>query len=170
MRGLIGQFAAAPIPPEQLARIDVPTTLIWGRDDLATALPIAQAAAARHGWPLQVIDDAGDDPVLDQPDAFLDALRTALAAARAVRSGAQRSRSRDDCSSRSMRRPTGSTRRGRAPAPTAAVNPLDGTQCRAQARGSALRDALVVRRGGVVDESERASAVLVKLWGGTRVR
>ena len=38
MRGLIGQFAAAPIPPEQLARIDVPTTLIWGRDDLATAI------------------------------------------------------------------------------------------------------------------------------------
>ena len=88
MRGLIGQFAAAPIPPEQLARIDVPTTLIWGRDDLATPLPIAQAAAARYGWPLHVIDDVGDDPVLDQPDAFLGALRTALAAATTARPGA----------------------------------------------------------------------------------
>jgi pimeloyl-ACP methyl ester carboxylesterase len=78
MGSLIGQFAAAPIPPADLARIDVPTTLIWGRQDLATPLRIAEQAGARHGWPLQVIEDAGDDPPLEQPDAFLTALRAAI--------------------------------------------------------------------------------------------
>ena len=80
MGGLIGQFAAAPIPPDELARIDVPTTLIWGRHDLATPLQIAEAAGARYGWPLHVIEGAGDDPPLEQPDAFLDALRAAIGA------------------------------------------------------------------------------------------
>lgn len=80
MGGLIGQFAAAPIPPDELARIDVPTTLIWGRQDLATPLQIAEAAGARYGWPLHVIEGAGDDPPLEQPDAFLDALRAAIGA------------------------------------------------------------------------------------------
>jgi pimeloyl-ACP methyl ester carboxylesterase len=75
---LIGQFGAAPIPPEELARIAVPCTLIWGRHDLATPLHVAEAASARYGWPLHVVDDAGDDPPLDQPEAFLDALRRAV--------------------------------------------------------------------------------------------
>ncbi|TWF81453.1 pimeloyl-ACP methyl ester carboxylesterase [Pseudonocardia hierapolitana] len=76
--GLIGQFAAAPIPPEQLAGIDVPTTLIWGRHDLATPLSVAEAASARYGWPLHVVEDAGDDPALDRPDAFIVALQASL--------------------------------------------------------------------------------------------
>jgi pimeloyl-ACP methyl ester carboxylesterase len=79
--GLIGQFAVAPMPPEQLARIDVPTAVIWGRHDLATPLSVAEAVSARHGWPLHVVEGAGDDPALDQPDAFVDALRAALGAA-----------------------------------------------------------------------------------------
>jgi pimeloyl-ACP methyl ester carboxylesterase len=78
---LIGQFAAAPIPSEQLARIDVPTTLIWGRHDLATPLHVAEAASARYGWPLHVVEDAGDEPFLDQPAAFLDVLQLAVGGA-----------------------------------------------------------------------------------------
>jgi pimeloyl-ACP methyl ester carboxylesterase len=78
---LIGQFAVAPIPPEQLARIDVPTTLIWGRHDLATPLHVAEAASARYGWPLHVVEDAGDEPFLDQPEAFLDVLQPAVGGA-----------------------------------------------------------------------------------------
>lgn len=78
---LIGQFGATPIPPEDLARITVPTALVWGRHDLATSLSVAEDASARHGWPLHVVDDAGDDPPLDRPDAFLAALRRAMAAA-----------------------------------------------------------------------------------------
>lgn len=74
---LIGQFGAVPIPPEELAGIAVPTALIWGRHDLATPLSVAEAASARFGWPLHVVEDAGDDPPLDRPDAFLDALRDA---------------------------------------------------------------------------------------------
>lgn len=44
------------------------------RHDLATPVAAAEAAAHRYGWPLHVIDDAGDDPPLDQPDVFLDVL------------------------------------------------------------------------------------------------
>ena len=80
MGGLIGQFAAAPIPPAVLSRIDVPTTLIWGRHDLATPVRLAETAAARYGWRLNVIEDAGDDPALEQPDAFLEALGAAIGA------------------------------------------------------------------------------------------
>ena len=78
---LIGQFAATPIPVEELARIDVPVALIWGRDDLATPLSVAEAAAVRNGWPLHVIAEAGDDPTLDRPVEFLEVLNTALATA-----------------------------------------------------------------------------------------
>jgi pimeloyl-ACP methyl ester carboxylesterase len=78
---LIGQFAAAPIPPEQLARIDVPTTLVWGQHDLATPLHVAEVASARYGWPLHVVEDAGDEPFLDQPEAFLDVLQLAVGGA-----------------------------------------------------------------------------------------
>ena len=49
MGNLIGQFAATPIPPAELARINVPTTLIWGRHDLATPVEIAEAeVSAKH--------------------------------------------------------------------------------------------------------------------------
>ncbi|MGH9210237.1 MAG: alpha/beta fold hydrolase [Acidimicrobiales bacterium] len=75
---LIGEFGIAPIPPATLERIPVPVTLIWGRHDLATPLEVAEAASARYGWPLQVIEDTGDDPSLDQPDAYLSALHAAL--------------------------------------------------------------------------------------------
>lgn len=80
MGALIAQFAATPITPAQHARIDVPTTLIWGRHDLATPLQVAEAAGTRYGWPLHVIEDAGDDPPLDRPLAFLGALRSAIGA------------------------------------------------------------------------------------------
>ena len=74
MRGLgalMEAFALRPIPAEQLARIAVPTTLVWGRQDLATTLVVAQAASARYGWPLHVIDDCADEPPLERPEAFL---------------------------------------------------------------------------------------------------
>jgi pimeloyl-ACP methyl ester carboxylesterase len=44
----------------------------------------AEAAAARHGGPLRVIDGAGDDPPLERPAEFLDALLAATGG-RAVR-------------------------------------------------------------------------------------
>jgi pimeloyl-ACP methyl ester carboxylesterase len=75
---LMEQFGFAPIPPDDLARLRVPTTLIWGRHDLATSLAVAEGASARYGWSLQVIENAGDDPAMEQPDQFLKALRLAL--------------------------------------------------------------------------------------------
>jgi pimeloyl-ACP methyl ester carboxylesterase len=75
---LVGQFGFAAISPADLARIAVPTTLVWGRHDLATPLSVAEAASTKYGWPLRVIEDAGDDPPMEQPEAFLEALRAAL--------------------------------------------------------------------------------------------
>lgn len=66
------------IPPVDLARVTVPTTLIWGRHDRALRLRIAQSASARYGWPLHVIEECADDPPRDRPAAFLAALRSAL--------------------------------------------------------------------------------------------
>jgi pimeloyl-ACP methyl ester carboxylesterase len=73
-------FGMPAIEPTALARIAVPTALIWGRHDLATPLSVAAEAGARVGWPLHVIDDAGDEPSMEQPEAFLSVLRSALGA------------------------------------------------------------------------------------------
>jgi pimeloyl-ACP methyl ester carboxylesterase len=78
LRSLMSQFGMRAIPPAVLARIAVPTTLIWGRHDLQTRLSVAEAASARYGWPLYVIDNARDDPCFEQPEAALHALRAAL--------------------------------------------------------------------------------------------
>jgi pimeloyl-ACP methyl ester carboxylesterase len=75
---LMPQLGLPAILPADLARIAVPTTMIWGRHDLQVRLPVAEAASARHGWPLHVIEDAGDDPALEQPQAFLRTLHAAL--------------------------------------------------------------------------------------------
>jgi pimeloyl-ACP methyl ester carboxylesterase len=76
---LFEQFGMPAIPPDELARIKVPTALIWGRQDLATPLSAAEAASRRYGWPLHVIENAADDPAIEQPDVFLAALRRILA-------------------------------------------------------------------------------------------
>ncbi len=39
---------------------------------------MAEACSDRYGWPLYVIEDVADDPPLEQPEAFLLALRRAL--------------------------------------------------------------------------------------------
>ncbi|HEV2123266.1 MAG TPA: alpha/beta fold hydrolase [Chloroflexota bacterium] len=78
LRSLMPQLGVPPIPPAELARITVPTTLIWGWHDLQVRLRIAEAASARFGWPLHVIENAADDPAVEQPAAFLKALHAAL--------------------------------------------------------------------------------------------
>lgn len=76
------------IPPTDLERISTPTALIWGRHDIGIPVAVAQAASSQYNWPLHVIEDARDDPALEQPAAFLDALRTALTASRTGRPAA----------------------------------------------------------------------------------
>jgi pimeloyl-ACP methyl ester carboxylesterase len=78
---LMEQFGAPAIPGDDLARITVPTTLVWGRHDRATPLAAAEEASARFGWPLHVIEDCSDDPPVEQPEALLRAIRAVLGAA-----------------------------------------------------------------------------------------
>lgn len=77
-RNLMKAFGVSAIPEEDLRRINVPTTLIWGRNDLQVPSRIAEDARARYGWPLKVIAECGADPNIEQPGAFLDALADAL--------------------------------------------------------------------------------------------
>jgi pimeloyl-ACP methyl ester carboxylesterase len=62
------------IPTGELRRIAAPTALVWGRHDRMAPLDLAEAASARTGWPLHLIDDAGHVPFVEQPDAFLEVL------------------------------------------------------------------------------------------------
>ena len=80
MRRLIAT-QTKPIPDAELDRIDVPTTLLWGRHDRMVPLSIGEAAASRHGWPLHVIDRAAHAPHIEQPDAFVDTLTAIMSAA-----------------------------------------------------------------------------------------
>jgi pimeloyl-ACP methyl ester carboxylesterase len=79
LRVMMRELALPAIPPGELERIAVPVTLIWGRHDPVNPLRVAEAAGERYGWPLEIIEEAGDDPPLEQPQAFLRALRPALA-------------------------------------------------------------------------------------------
>jgi pimeloyl-ACP methyl ester carboxylesterase len=77
LRSMMPQLGWRAIPEEELARISVPTALIWGRHDRQTRLAVAQRASARYGWPLHVIEDAADDPAFEQPEAVLRAFSVA---------------------------------------------------------------------------------------------
>jgi pimeloyl-ACP methyl ester carboxylesterase len=77
-RRLLRELGTKTIPPQELAQIAVPTSLIWGRHDRVMRLRIAEQASAHYGWPLHVIEDAGHFSV-EQPGAFREALRAALA-------------------------------------------------------------------------------------------
>lgn len=66
------------IPIETLNQIDVPVHLLWGRHDRMVPLATAKAAAESHPWPLHLVDNAAHAPHLEQPEAFLAALRPVL--------------------------------------------------------------------------------------------
>ncbi|HEX2028961.1 MAG TPA: alpha/beta hydrolase [Nitriliruptorales bacterium] len=77
-RALLRELGFPAIPVDELSRVDVPTTLIWGRHDPVMSLAGAEQASRRHGWPLEVIEEAGHVPAVEQPAAFLAALRRAM--------------------------------------------------------------------------------------------
>jgi pimeloyl-ACP methyl ester carboxylesterase len=74
------QFGISVIPATTLARIAVPTTLIWGEQDRATTVHVARNASTRFGWNLRVIAHAAADTALEQPNAFVKELRAFVAA------------------------------------------------------------------------------------------
>lgn len=79
MQILLKHVGMPRIPDKDLARIRSSTSLIWGRHDQANKIGVATAASERFGWPLHIIEDARDDPKLERPEAFLQALYKALA-------------------------------------------------------------------------------------------
>ncbi len=78
LRNLMPAFAMKAISPEDLERIDIPVSLIWGRYDRQAKLQVAEGAAEKYGWPLRVIDNAADDPAVEEPEAFMVAVRRDL--------------------------------------------------------------------------------------------
>lgn len=56
------------VPDAELRRIA--PELIWGRHDRFVPVGLGEAAAARLGWPLHVIEDAGHVPHVERPEAF----------------------------------------------------------------------------------------------------
>ena len=82
---LMGDLAFSGALPEELARITAPTTLIWGREDLAIPLAVPEEASDRYGWPLRVIDACADDPPVERPDELVEALHEVLAEPEPVR-------------------------------------------------------------------------------------
>jgi pimeloyl-ACP methyl ester carboxylesterase len=65
------------VSDEELERIDAPVHLVWGANDRMVPVATGQAAAARHGWPLHIIDGAAHAPQIEQPAAFVDVIRRA---------------------------------------------------------------------------------------------
>ena len=74
LQSIMKKVGIPVIPPAELGNIKQPVSLIWGRHDRANKLKIAEEASKRYEWPLFVIDKAGDDPKMEQPEAFLEAL------------------------------------------------------------------------------------------------
>lgn len=75
---LMQEFGLQAIPPSTLETIGVPTMLVWGRHDRATPLPVALEASRRYGWPISVVENAGDDPPLERPEEFQSILDSVL--------------------------------------------------------------------------------------------
>jgi FAD/FMN-containing dehydrogenase/pimeloyl-ACP methyl ester carboxylesterase len=69
---LVGRFGMTTV--DDVGRITVPVALVWGREDLATPLSVAEAFSERHGWPLHVIESCADAPQIEQPAALVRAL------------------------------------------------------------------------------------------------
>jgi 2-hydroxymuconate-semialdehyde hydrolase len=62
------------IPDAELKRIEVPTSLLWGRHDRMVPLSLGEGTSAKLGWPLHVVDNAAHVPHMEQPKAFLRTL------------------------------------------------------------------------------------------------
>lgn len=75
---LMKELGVPKIPSAELAQIEVPTALVWGRHDRANKLHIAETASRKHGWPLHIIEESRDDPKLERPEAFCRVLHDIL--------------------------------------------------------------------------------------------
>ena len=74
---------------------DMPTLIVWGRRD--PIIPVRHAGTAHRGMPgsrLEVFDDAGHFPQLDEPDRFADALGDFISTTEPARTDASQMRAR----------------------------------------------------------------------------
>ncbi len=71
---LLNDFAMPAIPPDVLERIDATTRLVWGSKDSIVPLAVGRRAADRYQWPLHVLDGVGNEPALEAPAAFVEAV------------------------------------------------------------------------------------------------
>lgn len=78
MQTLMKEIGIPRIPEEELAKINVPTALIWGKHDKANKIKIAEDASRNFNWPLFVIDNTRDDPKLERPQAFVETLHIVI--------------------------------------------------------------------------------------------
>jgi len=78
-RQLLRRLGVRRIPPDRLGDIEVPVSLIWGREDPIMRFRIAEHVGSELGWPLYPIDDCGHVPQAERPQAFLEALQRAWA-------------------------------------------------------------------------------------------
>lgn len=68
---------------ELLGRVDVPVHLFWGTDDLFGDVESAREFAAALPWAtLQLVEDGGHAPFIDEPELAVQAIRDHLVAAR----------------------------------------------------------------------------------------
>lgn len=77
MRQLI-RSCTKQVPDDELQRIAVPTTLLWGEHDRFVPIGLAQGASSRLGWPLHLIRDAGHAAHLEHPEAWVSALEEVI--------------------------------------------------------------------------------------------
>jgi pimeloyl-ACP methyl ester carboxylesterase len=75
---LMELYGFPAVPAEELAAITVPTSLVWGSHDPVVPIAVGKTAGARFGWPLEVIEGAGNEPALEAPEAFVRAVNRAL--------------------------------------------------------------------------------------------
>jgi 2-hydroxymuconate-semialdehyde hydrolase len=66
------------VPDDELRLINIPTALLWGRYDRFVPVALGEGTSQRLGWPIEIIDDAGHVPHIEQAEAFLNTLRATL--------------------------------------------------------------------------------------------
>ncbi len=74
MSGFATRAVTRPVPVALLEDIEPPVGLIWGWHDRPFPISIAKEVSSQFGWPLEVIDDAGHLPYIEQPSTFVNAV------------------------------------------------------------------------------------------------
>jgi pimeloyl-ACP methyl ester carboxylesterase len=71
---LVRTIGSRRIPIDQLTRIGVPVSLVWGTEDRLIRFRIAQRASSTFGWPLFPIR-CGHGPQIEEPDKLSEVIR-----------------------------------------------------------------------------------------------